>query len=178
MHDNVLFFLIFCIFFSMTKYIIEFLFISIIGTILHFTYQLSNKNLIVGLVSSKNESTWEHIKIALTPAFLFLILEIPFSYNNCNFIFSKFIMISTIIIMIPTLFYGYTYFLKKNVPIIDISIFFIAILLAIFMENIALTKFKYFFSINYISLIALILIFSFYLITNFVTPKTLIFKKT
>ncbi|MBR1413061.1 MAG: hypothetical protein IJ574_00120 [Bacilli bacterium] len=161
----------------MTKYIIEFLFISIIGTILHFTYQLSNKNKIVGLISSKNESTWEHIKIALTPSFIFLLLEIPFSYKNCNFIFSKFVAITTIIIMIPTLFYGYRFLLKKDIPIIDISIFYISILISILMESFILKKFQCFFSINYISLIIIVLIFSFYLVTNCLTPKTLIFKK-
>lgn len=44
--------------------------ISIVGTISHFLYDISNHNKIVGLFTAVNESIWEHIKIALTPATL------------------------------------------------------------------------------------------------------------
>ena len=60
----------------MKKYFIKvLLIISVIGTLLHFTYKLSNYNFFVGLFSAINESTWEHIKIGLTPLFLFYLWE-------------------------------------------------------------------------------------------------------
>ena len=49
---------------------ISIIIISLIGTISHFLYDISNHNKFVGLFSAVNESTWEHIKIALTPALL------------------------------------------------------------------------------------------------------------
>ena len=52
------------------EFLISFLVISIVGTLLHFVYEWSNHNKIVSLFAAVNESTWEHIKIALTPMFL------------------------------------------------------------------------------------------------------------
>ena len=39
----------------------------IIGTVLHFTYDLLWKNPLVGLVSPVNESVWEHCKMVVWP---------------------------------------------------------------------------------------------------------------
>ena len=41
----------------------RFFFISILGVLLHFTYEWSDDNRIVGLFSAVNESTWEHLKL-------------------------------------------------------------------------------------------------------------------
>ena len=45
--------------------LISIIVISIIGTLSHFLYDISNHNKILGLFTAVNESTWEHIKIAL-----------------------------------------------------------------------------------------------------------------
>ena len=39
------------------------IFCLILGTILHFTYEWFNYNVIVGLFSTINESVWEHLKL-------------------------------------------------------------------------------------------------------------------
>lgn len=39
------------------------IFTFIFGTLLHFTYEWSNQNLVVSLFSAINESTWEHLKL-------------------------------------------------------------------------------------------------------------------
>ena len=57
-------------------FLIGFIFISIVGTLLHFTYELSNHNKYVALFSAVNESTWEHIKIALTPYFVWSLVDL------------------------------------------------------------------------------------------------------
>ena len=49
--------------------IISIIVISLIGTLSHFLYDISKHNKVVGLFAAVNESTWEHIKIALTPTF-------------------------------------------------------------------------------------------------------------
>ena len=43
------------------------IFIWLLGTILHFTYEWSNKNTIVAAFSAVNESTWEHLKLLFFP---------------------------------------------------------------------------------------------------------------
>lgn len=50
--------------------IVSIIIISIFDTLAHFMYDMSNHNKIIGLFSAVNESTWEHIKIALTPTLL------------------------------------------------------------------------------------------------------------
>ena len=41
--------------------------IFVFGTAAHFMYDFLNHNKFVGLFCAVNESTWKHIKIALTP---------------------------------------------------------------------------------------------------------------
>ena len=54
----------------------------ILGTLLHFTYEWSHHNKVVAYFSAVNESTWEHIKIALTPTFIYTIIDlIPIIYK-------------------------------------------------------------------------------------------------
>ena len=61
--------------------IISVIIISIVGTLSHFLYDISNHNRIVGLFSAVNESTWEHIKIALTDYWMdiFMVLMLIIS---------------------------------------------------------------------------------------------------
>lgn len=101
--------------------------IFILGSILHFTYELSNNNIIVSLFSSTNESTFEHLKILFYPMLLntiigFVIFKNEYPYYLCNKV--KGIIISLLFIII--FFYTYTGILGKNIPLIDISSFFIA----------------------------------------------------
>ena len=75
--------------------------ISIVGTIAHFLYDISKHNKVVGLFTAVNESTWEHIKIALTPSFLWGIVD-GFKYGEfSNYFCAKFISLFSIIFIIP-----------------------------------------------------------------------------
>lgn len=53
----------------------RFFFISILGVLLHFTYEWSNDNPAVGLFSAVNESTWEHLKLIFFPMLLLTMME-------------------------------------------------------------------------------------------------------
>ena len=39
----------------------------ILGILLHFTYEWAGENIIVGIFSAVNESTWVHLKLAFYP---------------------------------------------------------------------------------------------------------------
>lgn len=52
------------------------IFILISGVILHFTYEWSNNNQLIGTFSAINESTWEHLKLLFFPMFITTILVI------------------------------------------------------------------------------------------------------
>ena len=52
-----------------------FIFTSILGTFLHFLFDLTGENLVAGMFSAVNESIWEHMKLIFYPMVLFAIIE-------------------------------------------------------------------------------------------------------
>jgi len=64
--------------------------VTILGFLFHELYDLSNNNIIVGLISPINESKWEHWKIVFWPIVIFSIIEYIFLKDvSSNFWFSK-----------------------------------------------------------------------------------------
>jgi hypothetical protein len=106
------------------------LFIFFIGAMFHFIFELSGKNIIVGLFGAVNESVWEHIKIGFWPAFIWAVLEFfIWGRRIKNFLIAKgisFILIGVFITVI--------YYLVKTLGIenlaIDITNFFISVAIA------------------------------------------------
>lgn len=45
----------------------------LLGVFLHFAYELSGKNVLVGMIAPVNESVWEHLKLVFIPFTLFSI---------------------------------------------------------------------------------------------------------
>ena len=80
--------------------IFSIIFILFLGVILHFTYKLSNYNVILSIFSSVNESTWEHIKIALTPTLLWGLVDGFLYGQKANYFLAKTTSLITIIILI------------------------------------------------------------------------------
>ncbi len=156
--------------------ILSIIIISMIGTIAHFTYDISNHNKIIGLFSAVNESTWEHIKIALTPTFLWSLVDGFIYGNNPNYFLAKFISLIIIIILMPTLFYGYKNILKKNFFILDIIIFYIVIIVSQLLFNNIIKITPISFILKYISCIGIFIIFGGYMIHTLIPPKSIIFK--
>lgn len=106
--------------------LIEGLVISILGSILHFTYGWSRGNKFVGIFSAVNESTWEHIKLALSSIFGCTLIDMWFLGDNPNYWFAKSMEFITPVVVIPMIFYGYTAFSKKPILPVDISSFVVA----------------------------------------------------
>jgi len=116
------------------------IFITILGVILHFTYEWSNKNLVVGLFSAINESTWEHLKLIYFPILITIIIgNIIFKKDIPNYlsIKTKSLIISLLFIII--FFYSYTGILGYNIAFLNIGSFFISILISeyYFFKNIS-----------------------------------------
>lgn len=109
--------------------ILGFLGISILGTILHFTYELFGHNKFLSVFMAVNESVWEHIKMAIVPTMFWAVIGLFVGGLN-NFAFGVFIAILTMQILIPLFFYTYTAFTKKSILAVDITIFYVAIALA------------------------------------------------
>lgn len=114
---------------------ISIIFSLIVGTLLHFTYEWSGENAIVGLFSAVNESTWEHLKLAFFPMlFIAIVGYFIFGKEVNNYRKANAIGIIFAISFITIAFYTYTGIIGENFTIIDIAIFVIAVILG---ENIA-----------------------------------------
>ncbi|MBR1717931.1 MAG: hypothetical protein IJ715_01515 [Bacilli bacterium] len=150
--------------------------ISIIGTLSHFLYDISGHNKFVGLFTAVNESTWEHIKIALTPTFLWSLVDGYMYGANPNYFLAKLTSVIVIIITIPLLFYGYKIFFKKDNVLFNVLIFYIAIILSQLSFYYVLNMNYNGYIANYISVILLALIFIGYLSHTIFPGKSFIFK--
>lgn len=154
---------------------ITILFCLITGTLLHFTYKWSGKNMLVGAFSAVNESTWEHLKLAFFPmTFMAIVGYFLFGKNIHNFWKANAIGIISAITFITVFFYTYSGIIGSNFLIIDIGLFVVAVILG---ENIAYQIMKSD-TINrekiYVGIIGILLI-SFILFTYF-APQINYFK--
>lgn len=113
----------------LTFHILGVIFTIFLGSFLHFIYELSSSFKAVALIGAVNESTWEHLKIAFWPAFIFAIIEyIVYGKNQKNFYFAKIKELYIIPLLIIVFFYGYTVFTEHNL-FLDIFIFVLAIII-------------------------------------------------
>ena len=148
------------------------IFISIFGTFLHFVYEMSNHNKLVAVFAAVNESTWEHIKIGKTPTINWSLYYIL----NKNYLVSISLSLLTIIFLIPILFYTYTYFTKKSILWIDITCFYITIILSqlVFNHFINIETIQSIYT--YLSIILLVIELISYLKLTYYPIKNIIFK--
>lgn len=156
--------------------ILEIILVGILGTLLHFTYEWSNHNKIVGLFSAVNESTWEHIKIALTATFFFSIIDGGMYGYYPNYFIAKFLSFIYIIILIPVLFYSYTFFTKKAILPIDIICFYVVISISQIIFRYVLNMKSFGFYYQYLSVIGIFVIFAFYMSLTMLPIKNFLCK--
>lgn len=105
-------------------------FVLITGTLAHFTYQWSGKNMIAGLFFPVNESTWEHMKLLFFPFFVFsIILYKKFSSQYDGLLSALCFAILTGTFSIPVIFYTYTGILGFHLLSLDILTFFFSVLI-------------------------------------------------
>lgn len=111
--------------------IIAVLFTLVLGTLLHFTYEWSENNQIVGTFSAINESTWEHLKLLSFPMLIFAIFEgINIYKETNNYIEAKTIGIIFGMLFITVFFFTYTGIIGTNFAVLDIGSFFVGVILS------------------------------------------------
>lgn len=115
--------------------VIGIFFVLVTGSIAHFLYEWSGYNRIVGLFTPVNESVWEHMKLLFFPMLVYsviLILRFRRKYSCLTSALYFGIFIGTF--LIPILYYTYTYFLGKNVFILDIGTFILSSVFAFWIS--------------------------------------------
>ena len=105
------------------------IFCLILGTILHFTYEWFNYNVIVGLFSTINESVWEHLKLLFYPMFFISIIGyFKIGRKLCNYWYAQMYGIVFALIFVVVFFYTYTGIIGRSFFLLDIASFIIGIL--------------------------------------------------
>ena len=148
----------------------------ILGTLLHFTYEWSGRNLLVSLFSAVNESTWEHLKLVFMPMTLMAIIGFfIIGRKNKNYWTSQALAIIVAMGFITVFFYTYTGIIGRNFAILDIGSFIISIILGEYVAyQILISKTDYKAEIiSIVLIISLLLSFAVYTINP---PKIQYFK--
>ena len=156
--------------------IIGLVFCIIVGTIGHFIYDWSNKNTLFGFLFSKNESTWEHIKLGVTPILLWTIIELITVNLNC-LMFSKFISIIVFMLLLLVFYYGYKYIFKNNNMFYDISLFYVCLGISFTVSIIIIKSISCSILLNIIGFIGIASVIFLYYKFNQKTPELIIFKE-
>lgn len=161
---------------SFSKFqVLSTIFSLILGVLLHFAYEWSRNNTLVGLFSAVNESTWEHLKLIFFPMLITGIMGYFIFKNDFpSYICAKTIGIICAMLFTIIFFYTYTGIIGTNYDFLNISTFIIAVILGEYIT--------YILTFNHIdcdkssSVITLILLTSTFLIFTFNPPKINLFK--
>jgi len=104
-------------------------FIVFLGSALHFTFEWSGENPLVGVFSAVNESVWEHLKLSFWPALLYAIMEHRYLRGRTKrFLPAKAVGLYLMPLSIVSFFYLYRAFLEESLAL-DISIFILAVVI-------------------------------------------------
>ena len=148
----------------------------ILGTLLHFTYEWSSENMIVGLFSAVNESTWEHLKLAFFPMFLMAIIgNFIIGKRTNNYWFAQALGILTAMSFITTFFYTYRGILGINIDALNIGSFIVAILLGGFVSYKILTSRKIY-NAELVSIVFIIVLLLSFVLYTFAPPQIALFE--
>lgn len=153
---------------GLKSYIIaEAIFVSVLGTLLHFAYEWSGNNIFIGLFTPINESVWEHTKLLFFPMLIYsfyLNKKIGKEYPCLN---SAMVlgMLSGVALIIA-IFYTYSGILGFHTVFADISVFYISVILAFYLAckltvSCKAEKYSKFLRLLQILMICLYIIFTF-----------------
>jgi hypothetical protein len=103
-------------------------FIIVLGSLLHFTYEAASQAWWVGIFSATSESVWEHLKLAFWPGAIWtLLLRLMPIRRPDNFWSGRAASLALMPLAIALGFYGYTALLGGHSLILDLALFVAAI---------------------------------------------------
>jgi hypothetical protein len=153
-------------------------FIILLGSMLHFTFELSGGSLLVGVFSAVNESVWEHLKLVFWPALLFMFIEYMLLRKRTisNFALAKTAGVYLAIVIIPAIFYSYTAITGESIFLMDISTFVVAVIVGQLLSYRVLAYGKLSEGYDRISLVLLVLLGFAFVLFTFYPPLLIVFR--
>jgi hypothetical protein len=105
-----------------------FVYIGVVGSLLHFAFEWSNFWTPVALIAAVNESTWEHLKLVFWPGLTFALIEYPFLKGVAmNYWPAKAVSLILMPLVIAVGWYMAVAILGENLFLINIVLFLVAI---------------------------------------------------
>ena len=166
---------------SEKKYILKWelagiIFVFLLGALLHFLFEWSGESRIVGAFASVNESVWEHFKQGFWPMCLYALIEYRFIRNYTDsFITAKAMAVYLIPLLTASIFYAYTAIVGEEILIVDIIIFFVAIIVGQLVSYKIIVLIDIPRYVEYISFALILTLAAILIITTFYPPHLPIF---
>lgn len=116
--------------------IISAVFISVLGTLLHFTYDWFGNNPVIGAFSAVNESTWEHLKLLFFPTLIVTIVgAIYYKGRVPSYVCARLKGLLAAMVFTVTFFYTSMGLIGKNYAFLNILTFYVAVIIGEFVVN-------------------------------------------
>jgi hypothetical protein len=157
------------------------LFIVLVGSLLHFTFELSGSWKPLGIISAVNESVWEHLKLVFWPAIFWTIIEFFFVRRKAkdtspNFTLAKAIGAYIMPLVIVAIFYSYTAFTGDSILAVDLLSFVIAVVIGQIVSYKLWSSLRLSSVVNWLGLAMLVIGALLFVVFTFYTPAVGIFQ--
>ncbi len=160
---------------SKKRIILSYLFVTILGVLLHFAYEWSGEIFIVGIFGATNESTWEHLKLVFFPMILLTLWDLSHFYKDDSiFLPARTIGIYSAMVFIVVAFYTYMGVIGKGFDFLNIAIYFLGVAFGVWIEHLVYGKIGWF-TPAFATLSLIAVAFAFVLLT-YLAPDVGIFK--
>ena len=148
----------------------------ILGILLHFTYEWSGENTIIGLFSAVNESTWEHLKLLFFPMGLMAIIgSFIIKRKTYNYWFAQALGIVSAMLFTVVAFYTYTGIIGTNFAIVNIAIFIVAVCIGSYISYKVMISPRIY-DAEGVSIFYLIILLFIFILYTFSPPEIQFFK--
>ena len=148
-----------------------------LGSLLHFAFELSGELAPVGVFAAVNESVFEHLKLTFWPTLVYAACTYRLIKNSTNnFVIAKTAGVYVMPLSIIVLFYVYTAITGTHTLIVDMLIFIVAVVLGQITSYKILTMNRLSNSMHWIALSFLVALAVIYGVFTFYPPKVPLFQ--
>lgn len=152
------------------------IFIIALGCLGHFLYSWLHESKLAAFFFAVNESTWEHIKLAIGPSLLWMVVDYHFFFDNPNYFFAKFVALMSVIILIPVVYYSIRFITKKAILIVDIMEFVICVAFSQYLFSFVMNFNELDLFFRHIGIVGIVIIFLMVMTYTFAPEENFLFK--
>lgn len=151
----------------------------IIGSIMHFIYDLSGQMTVIGIFAPVNESVWEHLKMILLPmvgwwSIYYIINRKKYLIDKEKWFFASVSSLIASMLTVSAFYYTYTQAFGIESLILDIFDLLLSIIVG---QSLGFHIYKYGKKVNInVSIIIIVLIIIVFVIFTFYPPHIPLFK--